>query len=109
MRSENPSLGEFIIENQDSFEYSTGELSKLLHAIRRAAKVVNHKVRKTGLSNILGASQDTNVQGEQQHKLDVYANEIFIDTLVNREILCGIASEENDDYITIKGQQEDHK
>ncbi|HLS31135.1 MAG TPA: class 1 fructose-bisphosphatase [Flavobacteriaceae bacterium] len=109
MSNKNQSLGEFIIGNQDSFEYSTGELSKLLHAIRRAAKVVNHKVRKAGLSNILGASTNTNVQGEQQQKLDVYANEIFIDTLINREILCGIASEENDDYITIKGQQEDHK
>lgn len=109
MSNQNQSLGEFIIGNEDSFEYSTGELSKLLHAIRRAAKVVNHKVRKAGLSNILGASSATNVQGEQQQKLDIYANEIFIDTLVNREILCGIASEENDDYITIKGQQEDHK
>jgi|SRR5690625_370894 len=108
MPKRNQSLGEFIIGNQDSFEYSTGELSKLLHAIRRAAKVVNHKVRKAGLSNILGAADDTNVQGEQQQKLDVYANEIFIDTLVNREILCGIASEENDDYITIRGQNKDH-
>lgn len=109
MANNNPSLGEFIISNQDSFEYSTGELSKLLHAIRRAAKVVNHKVNKAGLSDILGAAGDTNVQGEQQQKLDVYANEIFIDTLVNREILCGLASEENDDYITIRGQHKDNK
>lgn len=109
MAAENPSLGEFIIEHQDSFEYSTGELSKLLHAIRRAAKVVNHKVNKAGLSNILGAVGDTNIQGEEQQKLDIYANEIFIDTLINREIVCGIASEENDEYITIQGQNNDHK
>ena len=109
MSQHNQSLGEFIIGNQDSFEYSTGELSKLLHAIRRAAKVVNHKVNKAGLSDILGAAGEENIQGEEQQKLDVYANEIFIDTLINREILCGIASEENDDYITIKGQKNDHK
>lgn len=109
MSKHSPSLGEFIINNQASFEYSTGELSKLLHAIRRAAKVVNHKVNKAGLSNILGAVGDINIQGEQQQKLDVYANDIFIDTLVNREILCGIASEENDDYIAVKGQKEDSK
>lgn len=109
MTKHNPSLGEFIISHQDSFEYSTGELSKLLHAIRRAAKVVNHKVNKAGLSDILGAAGDTNIQGEQQQKLDVYANEIFIDTLVNREILCGLASEENDDYITIRGQNKDNR
>src|SRR5699024_2617321 len=109
MATENQSLGEFIIENQDSFEYSTGELSKLLHAIRRAAKVVNHKVNKAGLSNMLGAAGGTNVQGEDQQKLDVYANQIFIDTLTNREIVCGIASEENDEYITIKGLNNDNK
>ena len=109
MSQHNQSLGEFIIGNQDSFEYSTGELSKLLHAIRRAAKVVNHKVNKAGLSDILGAAGEENIQGEEQQKLDVYANEIFIDTLINREIICGIASEENDDYITIKGQKNDHK
>ncbi len=109
MASQNPSLGEFIIENQDSFEYSTGELSKLLHAIRRAAKVVNHKVNKAGLSDILGAAGDVNVQGEEQQKLDLYANKIFIDTLVNREIVCGIASEENDEFITVKGQHNDNE
>src|SRR5699024_8859214 len=62
-----------------------------------------------GLSNILGAAGDTNIQGEAQQKLDVYANKIFIDTLVNREILCGIASEENDEFITIKGQNNDNQ
>jgi hypothetical protein len=35
--------------------------------------------------------------------LDVYANEVFIQTLINREIVCGIASEENDDFITVEG------
>lgn len=109
MENENQSLGEFIIDNQDSFEYSTGELSKLLHAIRRAAKVVNHKVNKAGLSNILGAAGDTNIQGEAQQKLDVFANEVFISTLENREIVCGIASEENDEFITIKGKNNDNK
>ena len=38
--------------------------------------------------------------------MDVYANEAFINTLTNREIVCGIASEEEDDFITIKGRNE---
>ena len=37
-------LGEFIIENQNQFAYSTGELSRLLNAIRLASKTVNHEV-----------------------------------------------------------------
>src|SRR5699024_8752987 len=102
-------LGEFIIENQKYFEYSTGELAKLLNSIRLAAKVVNHEVNKAGLVDILGAAGPTNVQGETQQKLDVYANDKFIRMLTNREIVCVIASEENDSFITIKGKHNDHK
>lgn len=109
MAKKNQTLGEFIIENQKAFQYSSGELSRLINSLRLAAKVVNHEVNKAGLVDILGAVGDTNVQGEEQQKLDVYANEMFIKTLTNREIVCGIASEENDEYITIKGQNSDHK
>ncbi len=107
----NQSLGEFIIENQGEFKYSSGELSRLINSIRLAAKVVNHKVNKAGLVDILGTSGNNNVQGEDQQKLDVFANEVFINTLTNREIVCGIASEEEDDFITIKGrnQKNDNK
>ena len=102
-------LGEFIIENQSSFQYSSGELSKLINAIRLAAKVVNHEVNKAGLIDILGAAGETNIQGENQQKLDVFANEKFIQTLKNREIVCGIASEEEDDFISINSYDEQHQ
>ncbi|MBJ2175993.1 class 1 fructose-bisphosphatase [Aureibaculum sp. A20] len=96
-------LGEFIIENQKQFKYSSGELSRLINSIRLAAKVVNHEVNKAGLVDILGKAGETNIQGEDQQKLDVYANTIFMETLTNREIVCGIASEEEDDFVTISG------
>ena len=94
-------LGEFIIENQNSFKYSSGELSRLINSIRLAAKVVNHEVNKAGLVNILGNSGQVNTQGESQQKLDVYANEKFIQMLTKRNIVCGIASEEEDEFISI--------
>lgn len=109
MIKKHQTLGEFIIDNQQSFKYSSGELSKLINAIRLAAKVVNHEVNKAGLVDILGAAGETNIQGEDQQKLDVMANEIFIQTLSNREIVCGIASEEEDDYITINSNDENHQ
>ncbi|MBL4664003.1 MAG: class 1 fructose-bisphosphatase [Flavobacteriaceae bacterium] len=104
MAIRNQSLGEFIIENQNEFKYSSGELSRLINSIRLAAKVVNHEVNKAGLVDILGAAGDVNIQGEDQQKLDVYANEAFIKGLTNREIVCGIASEEEDDFIVIEGR-----
>ncbi len=105
-RKKNHTLGEFIIENQSSFPYSTGELSKLINAIRLAAKVVNHEVNKAGLVDIIGNAGETNIQGEKQQKLDVFANDKFIQSLTNREIVCGIASEEADDFISINSNDE---
>lgn len=108
MEERNKTLGEFIIEKQQEFPYSSGELSRIINSIRLAAKVVNYKVNKAGLVDIVGQVGEQNIQGEEQQKLDVYANEVFIQTLINREIACGIASEENDDFITIEGSDKGH-
>lgn len=103
MKIINPqTLGEFIIEKQTDFKYSSGELSRLLSAIKLASKVVNQEVNKAGLVDIIGAMGNQNVQGEEQQKLDVFANEVFIASLNNREVVCGIASEENEDFIEVK-------
>lgn len=96
-------LGEFIIENQSAFPYSTGELSKLLNGIRLAAKMVNHEVNKAGLVDIIGGAGEVNVQGENQQKLDVFANKTFIQAIINRDIACGIVSEEEDNFISLSG------
>jgi fructose-1,6-bisphosphatase I len=109
MTKQYKTLGEFIIENQDSFKYSSGELSRLLNGLRLAAKVVNHEVNKAGLVDILGEAGDQNIQGENQQKLDVLANEKFIQTLKKREIVCGIASEEEDDFISINSFDKQHQ
>lgn len=102
-------LGEFIIAHQKSFPYSSGELSRLLNSLRLAAKVVNHEVNKAGLVDITGASGATNIQGEHQQKLDVLAHETFIHTLKNREIVCGIASEEEEDFIRVNSFDKQHQ
>lgn len=95
-------LGEFIIDRQMDFPGSSGEFSRLLSAIRLASKIVSQQVNKAGLANhILGAVGEENIQGEEQQKLDVFANDQFIKALKGRKVVCGIASEENDDFIPI--------
>lgn len=95
-------LGEFIIERQQDFPGSSGEFSKLLSAIRLASKIVSNQVNKAGLlTHIVGAAGSENIQGEQQQKLDVYANNQFIKALRARKVVCGIASEENDEFIPL--------
>jgi fructose-1,6-bisphosphatase I len=93
-------LSEFIIEREKDFPFATGDLSQLLTSIRLAAKLVNREVNKAGLvTDILGATDQHNIQGEQQQKLDVYANDRFITAMRNQGAVCAVASEENDEHI----------
>lgn len=93
------SLNDFIIRQQKDFPYARGELSSLLHHIGTAAKMVNAKIRKAGLVEILGRAGAENPQGEDQQKLDRYADEVFIDALQASGECCGVASEENQNEV----------
>ena len=97
--SEMQTLGEFIVEKQHDFPHARGELSSLLASIRLAAKIVNREINKAGLADITGASGQANIQGEEQQKLDVYANEKFKAALEARDQVCGVASEEEDEAV----------
>jgi len=95
-------LGQFIIEKQADFPYAKGELSRLLRDIGIAAKIVNREINKAGLiDDILGRTGDTNVFGESQKKLDVYADEQFIAALKSGGECCFVASEEQEEGIEL--------
>lgn len=92
-------LVEFIWEQQDNVNSATGEFSRLLNDIGIAAKIVNRDVNRAGLSGVLGYDGGVNVQGENQKKLDVLANNEFIKALRNGKQCAAIVSEENDEVI----------
>lgn len=96
-------LNQFIIERQSEFPEATGGFSRLLHHIGIAAKKVNREVNKAGLVDILGRTGVENVQGEEQQKLDLYANETFLDELRASGECCGVASEENEEVVLFGG------
>jgi fructose-1,6-bisphosphatase I len=94
-------LDEFIIEGQKNIPGATGELSKLLRDIGVASKIINRDLSKAGLvENILGETGSTNVQGEEVKKLDEFANDILIRYLKAGGECCGIASEEEDTFVS---------
>jgi fructose-1,6-bisphosphatase I len=92
-------LNDFITLKQKDFTYAKGELSSLLTHIGTAAKMVNKKINKAGLVDIIGNSGVINIQGESQQKLDIYADEIFINALLASGECCGVATEENQNEI----------
>ena len=98
-------LNEFILKVQQNFPIATGELSRLLNDIAVASKIVSRDVRKAGLvDNLLGAQGGKNIQGEEQQKLDVIADKAFIKAFELGGEVCGIASEENDDFISFDNE-----
>ncbi|MFM7310136.1 MAG: class 1 fructose-bisphosphatase [Flavobacteriales bacterium] len=97
-------LSEFIMERQADFPYASGDLSRILADIGVAAKIVNHKVNKAGLQDIMGAMDSVNVQGETQMKLDVYADQAFVNAIRWGGQVCGIASEENEKYFAFDAE-----
>lgn len=98
-------LSDFIMERQQDFPFATGELTNLLNDISVASKIVNRDVNRAGLVDILGAEGSENVQGEQQQKLDVLADEAFIRAFKTGGEVCGIASEEHDDFVAFDSEQ----
>lgn len=96
------SLSQFIIEEQIKIPYASGEFSALLNHLVYAAKIVGREVRKAGLlDDILGATDDVNVQGETQMKLDQYADLAFNNALKICGHLCVLASEEHEEIVPI--------
>ncbi|MGZ3465862.1 MAG: class 1 fructose-bisphosphatase, partial [Gemmatimonadaceae bacterium] len=91
----------FIIEQEKLHPEATGELSGLLYDLALAAKMIANKVRSAGLADILGATENENVQGEVQQKLDIMANEIIIKAMDHGGRLCAMASEEEPGIIQI--------
>ncbi|HEU4627498.1 MAG TPA: class 1 fructose-bisphosphatase [Steroidobacteraceae bacterium] len=96
------SLQAHILNQQASFPEATGTLSWILSALSISAKIIAAKVRRARLENVLGAAGAENVQGEQQQKLDVIANEVLLGTLGGREGVAIVASEENEEPVIIR-------
>jgi fructose-1,6-bisphosphatase I len=90
-----------ILDQQKRFPGSSGEFSSLLSGITLAAKMIQDKVRRAGLSDILGEVGNVNVQGETQQKLDVYANEVLAHMLGLRDSVGVLASEENEEPMLV--------
>lgn len=92
-------LTDFIIQTQGEFPYASGDFTRLLNDIGIAAKIVNREINQAGLGSIMGMSGETNIQGEEQKKLDLYANERFKSALKSGGQCAAIASEEEEGLI----------
>jgi fructose-1,6-bisphosphatase I len=98
-----------ILQQQKNFPDATGTFSWLLSGVTLAAKMIEAKIRSAGLSDILGAYGQMNVQGEQQQKLDVYANRAMEHCLGLRDSVAALVSEEDDEPVVFNRDGETGK
>jgi fructose-1,6-bisphosphatase I/sedoheptulose-1,7-bisphosphatase len=101
MLTERSTLTQFLIEERRRHPGSSGELNSLILDVALACKAISRRIESGALTGILGKAGAVNVQGEQQQKLDVVANDIFLRTNEWGGQLAGMASEELDDYYPI--------
>ncbi len=95
--SQRTSFYKFISEEQREHPFSSGKLTGLLLEVISACKKIAHLTGSGGLaSHAMGAADSENVQGEQQKKLDILSNELFVESTQWCGYLAGLASEELD-------------
>jgi len=72
-------------------------LNDVITTVTDVGKTISQLLRKGALADILGEAGNQNVQGEEQKKLDVLANDLLLDALAKNTHCAGVASEELDD------------
>jgi fructose-1,6-bisphosphatase I len=91
-----------ILQQQARHPEAGGTLSWILSALSISAKIISSRVRRARLDDVLGGAGSENVQGEQQQKLDVIANEVLLRTLGGRQGVAVVASEENEEPVILR-------
>lgn len=98
-------LPRFIIEHQKQFKNATGDFTLVLNALQFAFKFVSHTIRRAELVNLVGLAGASNFTGDQQKKLDVLGDEIFINAMRASGIIKVLVSEEQEDLIVFPQTQ----
>ncbi|MBE0509521.1 MAG: class 1 fructose-bisphosphatase [Chromatiales bacterium] len=104
MHNNRTTITQFIIEEQRHIEGATGDFTSLLNDVVTACKVISNLVNHGALIGVLGAAGTENVQGEDQKKMDVISNDVFLKTNEWSGHLAAMASEEMDEIYHIPSQ-----
>jgi fructose-1,6-bisphosphatase I len=96
-------LTRVILSEEQNHPGATGDFTQILQSIQLATKVIANACRKAGIANLYGVAGDTNSSGDAQKKLDVFANDCFVNALSFSQKIALMISEENEQVIEVKG------
>lgn len=94
-----------LIQMQKDHKHANGDFTLLLTAIQAACKYISLKVRSAGIASLHGFANNYNESGDNQKKLDVLSNEVFINVLTNSGRCCVLASEEDEKAIILNTKE----
>ncbi|MCW3478129.1 class 1 fructose-bisphosphatase [Neisseriaceae bacterium JH1-16] len=95
-------LARYLTEALQQGRLADAELARLIETVADVCVSISHDVAQGALSGVLGEAGTGNVQGEQQKKLDVIANDRLLEGCEWTGLLAGMGSEEMDDPYPIK-------
>ena len=90
-----------MLAQERRFPTSNGALSWIISALGISAKTIAARLKRARIEDVLGDLGAENIQGEQQQKLDVIANDVLIQVLRGRDGVGIIGSEEDDELIYV--------
>ncbi|SCW01787.1 LAFE_0E07250g1_1 [Lachancea fermentati] len=93
-------MSRFILEKQrTNAKHATGDFTLLLNSLQFAFKFISQTIRRAELVNLIGLAGASNSTGDQQKKLDVLGDEIFINAMKASGNVKVLVSEEQEDLI----------
>ena len=97
-------LTQFLIEERRRAPGATGDRNALITDVSLACKAISRKVAYGALGGILGSAGGDNVQGEDQKRLDVISNNIFLRANEWGGHVASMVSEELEQVYTLPTQ-----
>jgi fructose-1,6-bisphosphatase I len=95
-------LTRFLTEEQTKHKEATGDFTLLCHALQFSFKQIAYYIRRATLINLTGLAGSSNTTGDDQKKLDVISNELFIEAMRSSGKCALLVSEEEEDVIYFK-------
>ena len=104
MSAQRVTVIEHLLSQQNAIPTATGRFTHLFNELILSAKIISREVRKAGLVDALGFTGEINIQGEAVKKLDDFSNDILLYRMSKSGVVCGMASEENDDIVLVNNE-----
>jgi len=95
-------LTRWILQEQQKYKNSKGDLSILLNSIQLACKIISRAASGAGIYSLYGLTGEENKSGDEVKKLDIFSNDAMVNCIsFSGKVPC-MASEENEEAIIIK-------